>query len=212
MLPHEIEHESFRIIQCELGKHGFTEAELAIVTRVIHATGDFEFSRIMRIHPAAISSGVTALRGGATVVADVTMVQAGISAELLRRLGGRAVCDIRAAEVTAEARAKGETRSTVALRRNAPQLHGGIVAIGNAPTALLEVLRLVREEGIRPALIVGVPVGFVNAAESKAALAGLASENADWDPPYITALGRKGGSPVAAAVINALLRLALEAA
>ncbi len=208
MLPHEIERESFRIIQGELGKHGFTEAELAVVTRVIHTTGDFEFGRIMRIHPAAISSGVAALRRGAAVVTDVTMVQAGISAEMLGRWGGRTVCDIRADEVIAQARAEGATRSTVAIRRNAAQIHGGIVAIGNAPTALLEALRLVREEGVRPALIVGVPVGFVNAVESKDELAGIGSEDPAWDIPFITALGRKGGSPVAAAIVNALLRLA----
>jgi precorrin-8X/cobalt-precorrin-8 methylmutase len=208
MLPHEIERESFRIIRAELGEHRFTEAELAIVVRVIHATGDFDFSQIMRFHSDAIASGLAALHRGATVVTDVAMVQVGIAKDHLTRLGGQTVCDIRAPEVYALAQAEGLTRSTVAMRRNASIINGGIVAIGNAPTALLEVLRLVRKDGIRPALVVGVPVGFVNAAESKAALTELASENPEWDPPYITALGRKGGSPVAAAIINALLKLA----
>ncbi len=208
MLPHEIERESFRIIQAELGPHSFSAAELAIVVRAIHATGDFDFARILRFHPQAIASGTAALRRGATVVTDVAMVQVGIAADLLARLGGRTICDIRAPEVYALAQAEGTTRSAAAMRRNAAHIHGGIVAIGNAPTALLEVLRLVREEAIQPALIVGVPVGFVNAAESKAELTRLADGRAEWDAPYITTVGRKGGSTVAVAIINALLRLA----
>lgn len=210
MLPHEIERESFRIIRAELGPHTFNEAELAIVVRAIHATGDFDFGRIIRFHPQAIASGLAALRRGAAVVSDVAMVQAGIASDLLGRLGGRTICDIRAPEVYALAQAEGMTRSAAAMRRNAAAIHDGIVAIGNAPTALLEVLRLIREEGIRPALIVGVPVGFVNAAESKAALMQLADGRPEWDIPYITTTGRKGGSTVAVAIVNALLRLALE--
>jgi precorrin-8X/cobalt-precorrin-8 methylmutase len=208
MLPHEIERESFRIIRAELGPHSFSEAELAVVVRAIHATGDFDFAHIIRFHPEAIASGVAALRRGATVATDVAMVQAGIAGDLLARFGGRTLCDIRAPEVYALAQAAGLTRSAAAMRRNAAHLHAGIVAIGNAPTALLEVLRLVRAEGIRPALIVGVPVGFVNAAESKDALMQLADGRPEWDVPYITTVGRKGGSTVAVAIVNALLRLA----
>ncbi len=211
MLPHEIERESFRIIRAELGPHHFTEAELAIVVRVIHATGDFEYAQLVRFHPQAIARGLAAIRGGVPVVADVEMVRVSIASDLLASFGGRVVCDIRAPEVYALAQAEGVTRSTAAMRRNAASIHGGIVAIGNAPTALLEVLRLVREEGIRPALVVGVPVGFVNAAESKSSLVALADGGAAWDIPYITTLGRKGGSSVAAAILNALLRLATEA-
>ncbi|MGQ9491710.1 MAG: precorrin-8X methylmutase [Anaerolineae bacterium] len=209
MLPHEIERESFRIIRAELGPYSFSEAELAIVVRAIHATGDFDFGRIIRFHPQAIASGVAALRRGATVVTDVAMVQVGIASDLLARFGGRTLCEIRAPEVYALAQAAGLTRSAAAMRRNAAHLHAGIVAIGNAPTALLEVLRLVREEGVRPALVVGVPVGFVKAAESKDALAQLADGRPEWDVPYITAVGRKGGSTVAVAIVNALLRLAV---
>lgn len=208
MLPHEIERESFRIIQAELGPHTFSEAELAIVVRTIHATGDFDFARILHFHPQAIASGMAALRRGVTVITDVAMVQVGIAADLLARLGGRTICDIRTPEVYALAQAEGMTRSAAAMRRNAAHIHGGIVAIGNAPTALLEVLRLVREEGIQPALIVGVPVGFINAAESKAKLTQLADGQTGGNVPYITTLGRKGGSTVAVAIINALLRLA----
>jgi len=131
----------------------------------------------------------------------VRMVEVGISAEPLKRLGGRTLCDIDHPEVQAQAKALGLTRATAAMRRNAANLAGGIAAIGNAPTALLEVIRLIREDGLRPALIIGVPVGFVSAAESKEELLTL-------DAPYITTVGRKGGSTVAVAVVNALLRLA----
>lgn len=203
MLPHEIEQESFRIIRGEIGAHGFSEDELAVAVRVIHATGDFDFRDILRFHPRAVESGVDALRRGCTVVTDVRMVEVGISGDRLAGFGGRTVCDIGSDDVRDAAKAEGLTRAAVAMRRNAGSIDGGIAAIGNAPTALLEVIRLVREEGVRPALVVGVPVGFVKAAESKDGLLTL-------DVPYITAVGRKGGSPVAAAVVNALLRLAAD--
>lgn len=201
MLPHEIETESFRIIRSEMTTHGFSEDELAVVVRVIHATADFDFQYSIRFHPQALSAGLEALRGGCPVVTDVQMVGVGINSAALARLGGRTVCDVGRPEVRRASQEEGLTRSTVAMRRNARNIHGGVVAIGNAPTALLEVIRLVREEGIRPALVVGVPVGFVNAAESKDDLLGL-------EVPYITTLGRKGGSTVAVAIVNALLRLA----
>ncbi|MEW5961199.1 MAG: precorrin-8X methylmutase [Chloroflexota bacterium] len=200
MLPHEIEQESFRIIRAEMGEHKFSEAELAVVVRIIHATADFDFQQIIRFHPQAIESGLEALRRGCTIVADVRMVQVAIADTILAGLGGQVVCDIRHPSVYKQAQALGLTRAAAAMRHNAAAISGGIVAIGNAPTALLEVIRLAREEGLRPALIVGMPVGFVSAAESKAELLTL-------DVPYITAAGRKGGSPAAAAAINALLRL-----
>ena len=201
MLPHEIERESFRIIGEEMKETGYSEEELAVVVRVIHATADFDFQDIMRFHPQAIDSGLEALRQGCTIVTDVRMVQVGIADLLLTEFGGQTICDIRHPSVYKKAQALGATRSTMAMRLNADNIDGGIVAVGNAPTALLEVIRLVREEGIQPALVVGVPVGFVKAVESKDELLTL-------DMPYITAIGRKGGSTVAAATLNALLRLA----
>jgi len=201
MLPHEIESESFRIIRSELGPHPFSEDALTIAVRVIHATADFDFRDTLRFSPGAVEAGIAALRDGCSVVTDVRMVQVGISVVCLADFGGKVICDIRNPEVIDDAKVLGVTRATLAMRRNAPLIDQGIVAIGNAPTALFEVIRLVREEGVRPALIVGVPVGFVNAVESKDALLAL-------DVPYITAIGRKGGSTVAAATINALLRLA----
>ena len=201
MLPHEIERESFRIIREEMKETGYSEPELVVVVRVIHATADFEFQDIMRFHPQAVDSGVEAIRRGCTIVTDVRMVQVGIADAILTEFGGQTVCDIRHPSVYKQAQVLGTTRSTMAMRLNADNIDGGIVAVGNAPTALLEVIRLVREEGIRPALVVGVPVGFVKAVESKDELLTL-------DVPYITAVGRKGGSTVAVATLNALLRLA----
>lgn len=205
MLPQEIEQTSFQIIQSEIGAHSFSPAELAIVTRVIHATADFDFREHTRFHPQAIFQGIAALRRGCTIVADVRMLEVGVNSATLSRFGGQIVCAIQDPGVRQAAGEQGLTRSTLAMRHHAQLLEGGIAAIGNAPTALMEVLRLVGEEGIRPALIVGVPVGFVNAAESK-------QELLRGDVPYITALGRKGGSTVAVAILNALLRLAETAA
>lgn len=202
MLPNEIEQESFRIIRSEMAPNHFSEDELSIVVRVIHATGDFEFADIMRFEPRAVTSAVDALKRGCMVVTDVEMVKAGINQNIVQHLNGKVICSIRDPEVAESARREQKTRSTLAIRKHADQMQNGIVAIGNAPTALLEVIRLVREETITPALIIGVPVGFVQAAESKDLLASL-------DIPYITALGRKGGSPIAAAIMNALLRIAV---
>ncbi len=200
---HPIEKESFRIIRAELGKHTLSPDELKVAVRVIHASADFDLLHLLRFSPDAVTAGIRALQRGCTIITDVRMVEVGISQMLLDKLGGRKICDIGNPVVAEMARAAGTTRSTMAMRHNADKIHGGIVAIGNAPTALLEVIRLVREEAIRPALVVGVPVGFVNAAESKAELQTL-------DVPYITVTGRKGGSTVAAAIMNALLRLTLH--
>lgn len=202
MRPNEIEVESFRIILEELGAHLFSPQELPIVQRVIHATADFEYAKLLAFSPAAIDAGIQALRSGCKVLTDVQMTAVGISQVNLSQFSASVRCAIQESETTSLAHALGMTRSAAAARRMAEDLDGAVAAIGNAPTALFEILRLAKEEGLRPALVVGVPVGFVNAAESKAALqeSGL---------PYITARGRKGGSTVAAAIVNALLKLAL---
>ena len=201
--PHEIEKSSFNTILSELGEHKFTKDELSILVRVIHATADFDFKNNLRFHPVAIQSGVEVLRRSGLILTDVHMVETGISQYHLTKLGGQKVCDVSHPAVRKAAQLENETRSTMAMRRNKEIIDGGIVAIGNAPTALLEVIRLVQDEGIRPALIIGVPVGFVNTVESKQTLLGL-------EVPYITCVGRKGGSPVAAAIVNALMRLAVR--
>jgi len=200
--PQAISRESFRRIQAELGPHEFSEPELAIVSRIIHSTADFEYRALIRFHPQAIAAGLHALRQGCSVLVDVRMVEVGVSTTLLSQLGGQLHCDITNSAVAEAAYISGLSRSAMAIRHNTAVISGGIVVIGNAPTALLELIRLIQESDLRPALIVGVPVGFVNTVESKEALLEL-------DVPYITVIGRKGGSSVAVAIINALLRLAL---
>lgn len=204
MRPDEIEAESFRIILQELGKHDFSPQELPIVQRVIHATADFEFAQLLAFSPTAISDGVNVLRAGCCVLTDVQMTAVGISQPYLPRLSVSVRCAVAEPETVALAQTEGITRSAAAIRRMASDLPGAVVTLGNAPTALFEVLRLA-QEGYRPALVVGVPVGFVNAVESKAGLQ-------KSDLPHITVRGRKGGSTVAAAIVNALLRLAMEGA
>ncbi len=202
-LPAEIEAESFRRIEAQVGPHHLPPEVWFVVRRMIHTTADPEYLISARIHPQAIAAGVEALKRGNPVATDTRMLLAGISTGRLGRLGAEAFCLMDDPEVATEAQRRGTTRAAVALERSLPSLAGGIVAIGNAPTALLRLLELLADGAPRPALVVGVPVGFVNAAESKVALA-------RQDCPYITALGPKGGSAVAASIINALAIMALE--
>jgi precorrin-8X/cobalt-precorrin-8 methylmutase len=201
-----IEDKSFAIIDDEAGAHGYTPPEWQVVRRIIHATADFEFKSLVRLHPQAIAAGVRALRSGATVLVDVRMIEAGLNADRLRAYGSAVVNYISDDDVIASAKANNSTRAIEAMQKahRLGKLDGSIVAIGNAPTALLEVVRLVREQEARPALVIGVPVGFVSAAESKVAALGL-------PVPFIVTEGRKGGSPIAVAVLHALLLLSAEA-
>ena len=199
--PQDIESESFRIIEAELGPHNLPPAEFQIARRMIHATGDFSFAENVRFHPRAVEAGLAAIRAGKNVLVDVHMAAAGISAALLARHGGRVVCRMNEPETAELARKLGGTRAEAAMRRSADAADNvGIVAVGNAPTALLAVMDLIAAGRFAPDLVIGVPVGFVNAAESKELLA-------EKDYPYITVLGRKGGTPAAVAAVNALLRM-----
>ena len=198
--PQDIEAESFRIIERELGPTCFSPEEFAVVRRTIHATGDFSFAENLRFHPRAVAAGLAAIRAGKNILVDVNMAASGISAALLSRFGGRVLCRVAEPETVAQAKANGTTRSDAAMVRSIGD-NIGIVAIGNAPTALLKVMELIDQGLFAPDLVIGVPVGFVNASESKELLV-------EQTYPFITALGRKGGTPVAVAAVNALLRLA----
>lgn len=206
--PAAIATDSFAIIRAELQAQGYQFAPPldAVIERVIHSTADFEFAATTRISPGAIEVGIEALRSGCAVITDVHMVRVGISERRLAVLGGSAHCFV-ADEVTRQrAEADRTTRSAAGIRLAAEKglLTGGIAAIGNAPTALYEVIRLI-DEGVRPALVIGVPVGFVSTVESKMALMEIPTV------PWIVSQGRKGGSTVAVAIVNALLRLAARA-
>ena len=193
----EIEKRSFEIIASRMKKKTFQELELPIVMRVIHATGDFDFEDNLRFHPEAIKAGIRALKDGKNILVDVNMVAAGINRRLLERWGGSIISTI--SEVGDQAMEEGKTRAEAAIEKTIDEKIG-IVAIGNAPTALLKTMELIDEGRFKPDLVIGVPVGFVNAEESKDALS---------KKPYsfITSLGRKGGSPVAVAIVNGVLRL-----
>ena len=203
--PEEIEAESFRIIDTEAGAHGWAAPEWTIVRRAVHTSADFDYVRDLIIAPTAVAAGIAALRRGRTILTDTRMAKAGITAARLAPFSLEVRCLVDDPLIAKSAKRLGVTRSLLAMRTAVQQADVGIFVIGNAPTALFELLRLIREEGIRPDLIVGLPVGFVGAAESKAELLAVATE---YNLPFISNRGRKGGSNVAAAVLNALLILA----
>jgi precorrin-8X/cobalt-precorrin-8 methylmutase len=198
--PQEIEARSFEMITEELGEHPYTEEQFLVVQRVIHASADFELGRSLVFHPDAIRAGIEAIRAGKIVVADVQMVQVGISKPRIEQFGGDVKVYISDPDVMERLNT---TRAIISVRKALKEADGAIFAIGNAPTALLELIRLVKEGAAKPGLIVGVPVGFVSAAESKEELAKL-------DIPFITNIGRKGGSPVAVATVNAISLMAAQ--
>lgn len=200
--PDEIESLSLRRVEAALGEAtSWPEAERQIVQRMVYAAGDPTIAPLIRIHPAAVADGIRALRDGRSIVVDVRMVEVGLSRTLTERLGCRIHCAIDAPAVSAQARVRGVPRAVVAMRALQREAHEGVVVIGNAPTALLSLLDLVDAGEIRPALIIGTPVGFVAAAESKLELAARSI-------PFIIIEGTRGGSALAAAATNALLRLA----
>lgn len=200
----QIEHDSFAIVDAEAGPHNYTSEQWQLVRRIIHATADFEFNGLTRFHPQAITAGLAAVNKGAPVIADVEMISVGLSKPRLSHFGMTTYQFISDEDVIARAQAENSTRAVQAMRKAHERglLDGGIVAIGNAPTALLEVLRLIREQNVRPALIIGMPVGFVSAAESKELLSQIS------EVPWIIVSGRKGGSTLVVAAIHAILAVA----
>ena len=199
-LPADIERTSMGIITAELAARGLAvpPENAAVVKRVIHTTADFDYAENLRFTPGAAAAGVAAMRAGAVVITDTNMALAGITKPGLAKLGGQALCFMADPAVAAAARAAGTTRAVASMDKACGIEGPLIVAVGNAPTALLRLAELMDAGKIAPALVVGVPVGFVNVVEAKEEL--LARR-----VPAIVARGRKGGSTVAAAIMNALL-------
>lgn len=198
--PETIEATSFNIIDAEVGAHDFDAQQWPVVRRIIHTTADFDFARNTCFAPEVIAQAVAALRRGEPILCDTNMVAAGVNKPRLQRFGCELRCHVADTEVAAAAKTEGITRSILATRKGVAE-GCGIFLIGNAPTALYELLRLAAAGEAKPSLVVGVPVGFVGAEESKEAL--FAS-----NLPFITCRGRKGGSAIAATILNALMILA----
>ena len=203
-LPGDIERTSLSIIAGELAEMGLTPApeNEAVVRRVVHATADFEYARNLRFTPGAVAKGVAALAAGAPIVTDTNMALAGVSKPALTRLGGAAFCYMADPAVAAAAKEAGTTRAVASMHHAAAVHPNAVFAVGNAPTALFALCDAMEAGEFRPALIIGVPVGFVNVVESKERLMDLCQK---LGVPAIAAMGRKGGSSVAAAICNALV-------
>jgi precorrin-8X/cobalt-precorrin-8 methylmutase len=201
--PDEIERQSFAQI-CQLTDLSrFDPDQQQVAMRLVHTSGDPDLIRDLRFSPGAVEAGIAALNQGADVLCDIEMLSHGISKRYLK---GQVRCFLNAPEVVECARRTGETRAMAAMAEWPLHMIGTIATIGNAPTALFRLLELLDEGAPRPALIVGMPVGFINAAESKQALWDLAPS--EFQIPCITLLGRRGGSGLAAATVNALARMA----
>ncbi|MEA4965432.1 MAG: precorrin-8X methylmutase [Oscillospiraceae bacterium] len=198
VLPAEIERRSFEIISAELGPMAFGPGEELVLKRVIHTSADFDYANNLAFSESAVPKAMEAIRSGASIVTDTQMARAGINKKSLARFGGEVRCFMADEDVAAAAKEKGETRATASMDKAASLPGPLIFAIGNAPTALVRLFELIGEGRLRPALVIGVPVGFVNVVPSKELImrAGV---------PYIVARGRKGGSNVAAAICNAIL-------
>ena len=198
VLPSEIEARSFEIITEELGERTFPEKEAPIVKRVIHTTADFEYADSLVFSPGAVDKALEALKNGACIVTDTNMGKSGINKKRLANYDSEVYCFMADEDVAEEARKHGITRACASMDKAARLGLNGIFAIGNAPTALVRLHELMQEGAIKPRLIIGVPVGFVNVVQAKELIL-------TDDVPYIVARGRKGGSNVAAAICNALV-------
>jgi precorrin-8X/cobalt-precorrin-8 methylmutase len=198
----DIEKRSFRIIDEEVGEHDYNQLEWELVRRVIHATADFEFVSTSKIifHKDALDSGFNAMKNKCTIITDVDMVLSALNKKSLSDLGLRAVCHLSDNSLVEMSRRLNKTRSEMAMRYAGNQMNAGIVVVGNAPTALFETIRMIKEGATKPALVIGMPVGFVSAPESK-------EELSKTEIPFITNIGRKGGSAAATSIMNALMLL-----
>ena len=197
-----IEDASMQVIEREIGSHSYNKKEWPIVRRVIHSTADFDFAMENSIifHKEAIENGLKALKSGCNIVVDVNGVAGLLNKQNTKKFGNNVICRISDPEITRQVQESNKTRSQMSMRMSSTDIDEGLVVIGNAPTALFEVIQMVKEDITSPALIVGMPVGFISAAESKEELRKV-------DIPFITNKGRKGGSPSAAAIVNALFKM-----
>ena len=197
-----IEDESMQIIENEIGSHTYNEQQWPIVRRIIHSTADFDFARDNKIifHKTAVQSGLDALKNGCSVIVDVNGIVGLMNKQNPKDFGNSVICNISEPSLIEAAKKENKTRAQMSMRIAKEDMNGGIVVIGNAPTALLEVMEMIKEGITKPALVIGIPVGFVSAVESK-------EELAKMDIPFITNQGRKGGSPCASAIVNALYKL-----
>ncbi|MBI4667158.1 MAG: precorrin-8X methylmutase [Nitrospinae bacterium] len=205
--PEEIEAMSFAAIDREAPSHNFPPDEWLIARRMIHTTANFTLAGALRFSKDAICSAVKALRAGAAIYSDSNMIKSGVSVARLQSVNAnytkeKIVCHVADADVAAESKNTGLPRSLFAARKAKDILNGGVALFGNAPVALMELNRLILEEGVRPALVVAMPVGFVHVVESKEELMSLGV-------PYIALEGRLGGSPLAVSVIHSLCALAV---
>ena len=198
VLPGEIERRSMEIITEELGERDFDPKESPIIKRVIHTTADFDFAENLYFSPGAVEAAAQAIRNGAGIVTDTNMAMTGINKKVLAQFGGQAYCFMADEKIAQTAKEKGITRASASMDQAAALPEPLLFAIGNAPTALVRLCQLIEQGVLKPACVIGAPVGFVNVIESKKMLMKM-------DVPMIVAQGRKGGSAVAAAIVNAIL-------
>lgn len=201
VLPSEIEKRSFEIITEELSAGGviLPEETAPVIKRCIHTSADFDYAENLVFSDAAVQKAIEAIRGGASIVTDTQMGRSGINKKRLESYGGKVYCFMSDEDVAENAKRNGTTRAVASMEKACALDEKLIFAIGNAPTALIRLYELIQEEKIRPELVIGVPVGFVNVVQSKELILMLP------DTPYIVARGRKGGSNIAACICNALL-------
>lgn len=198
----DIEARSMAIIEGLLPQLDYFGQERQVIKRIVHATGDTEIAKLVRFHPDAVACGATTIRAGRPIFTDVRMVAAGLNRYLAQQFGCSVHCALDESKAMKQVADENNTRSATAFRSLGTRLNNALVVIGNAPTALLALVNLI-DKGVLPSLVVGMPVGFVQAEESK-------TELTKRSVPYIIIMGRRGGSPAAAATVNALLYLALE--
>jgi precorrin-8X/cobalt-precorrin-8 methylmutase len=203
--PPDIEKKSFEILSGILGERKFPHLHEPIIKRVIHTTADFEYADNLKISQNAVEDAILAIKEGCNIVTDTKMVSAGINKKVLSKYGGQVISFMDHDEVAIEAKERNVTRSSICMEKASDNKLNRIFAVGNAPTALIRLYELIKEGTLKPALVIGVPVGFVNVVESKELFkkAGV---------PYIISEGRKGGSNVAAAIVNAILYMMERAA